>query len=398
MMFKKKTLAAAFVAGFAFAGTASAVTVNQNGLGDLLIAPSYMIGGGWKTDIKVINTSLTQSVVAKVVVHHQTNSSELLDFLIYLSPSDVFNGTFECLIAAANGECTEARMYSEDDSVQQLNSAAFATSSDPAVYPRSVANNGSSLTNLGYITVIESKAYNVAPNAPGVSKSNILAAFNADMANPLATETPNVLTGVTTLRHPAGSAMSLPMVAMADYNNIVKQIIGQDTALGFPNSQATTSDVEDALWSDGYVIPYKNLSLLSFTFPTKMTYRNVARPGQYTFASTVCYGAQIFDNSENTIVGQTVNVSPLPTVVPQCVPEHSWLTIGQASKSLPGFQNLNTNQFTSGWALINYTNSSVSVGQTTAPSVNLGGSGAPGIVTYINSEGTTLTWNYAPSN
>ncbi|HVL09892.1 MAG TPA: hypothetical protein VM512_12155, partial [Burkholderiaceae bacterium] len=74
-MMKKKLLAVAMGAMLA-AGAANAVTVNHAGLGDLLVAPSYFIGGGWQSELKVINTSLTQSVVAKVVIHDNERSEE----------------------------------------------------------------------------------------------------------------------------------------------------------------------------------------------------------------------------------------------------------------------------------------------------------------------------------
>lgn len=87
----KKTLAAALGA-MLMAGSAAAVEVNQGGKGDLLIAPMFMVKGGWKSELKVINTSVTDSAVAKVVFHAPGRSDEVLDFLVFLSPGDVWTG------------------------------------------------------------------------------------------------------------------------------------------------------------------------------------------------------------------------------------------------------------------------------------------------------------------
>lgn len=45
------------------------------------------------TTVRVVNTSDTEAVVAKVVVRNWRNSAELIDFLIFLSPSDIWEGT-----------------------------------------------------------------------------------------------------------------------------------------------------------------------------------------------------------------------------------------------------------------------------------------------------------------
>lgn len=389
---KKKLLATAVGAMLA-AGTAGAVSVNHNGLGDLLIAPAYMIGGGWETEVKVINTSMTQSVVAKVVVHDPVRSSELLDFLIYLSPGDVYVGKLKCTAANAAGVCTASVVESTDDSVQLPNSAAFATVAAPSRITSTGSDGRNPLTNTGYITIIESSAYDVAPFAPGVSKVAIKAAFDASPAVVADALTPNVLTGITTVSNTLnGQSAGLPMVALADYNNRIKQVIGVDSSLGLPRSQATVADIEDALWNDSYVVPYTvgptSASLVSFTFPTKLTYRGVIS-GQYPFAATVCISGDIFDLSENRIVGPTFNISPLPAASSTCVVEQDWLAFNN---------QISVGSFTTGWAKINYVSPTVSAGQTTAASRNLGKSGAPGIVTFINATGPQITWHYAPSN
>ena len=70
-----------------------AVTVEKDGTGDYLIAPAYYAIANWKTELKVVNTNTTRAVAAKVVVRDSKSCDELVDFVIYLTPGDVWTGT-----------------------------------------------------------------------------------------------------------------------------------------------------------------------------------------------------------------------------------------------------------------------------------------------------------------
>ena len=96
--------------GFAFDAT-DHVKIAPNGEGDLMFFPWYLAAsGGWQTQISVINTSACYSTVAKVVIRSHNWSDELLDFLVYLSPNDVWTGYIRY---GAQG----TYLYSEDDSI-----------------------------------------------------------------------------------------------------------------------------------------------------------------------------------------------------------------------------------------------------------------------------------------
>lgn len=69
------------------------VTVEKDGTGDYLIAPAYYAIANWKTELKVVNTNTTRAVAAKVVVRDSKSCDELVDFVIYLTPGDVWTGT-----------------------------------------------------------------------------------------------------------------------------------------------------------------------------------------------------------------------------------------------------------------------------------------------------------------
>ncbi|MBU2887586.1 hypothetical protein KO507_17610 [Gilvimarinus agarilyticus] len=89
---KKKLLPLAMLAGLAgAAGTAQAVHVNSDGLGEALIYPFYTVEEGQNTYVTVVNTTEEYKAV-KVRFIEAENSAEVLDFNLYLSPEDVWTG------------------------------------------------------------------------------------------------------------------------------------------------------------------------------------------------------------------------------------------------------------------------------------------------------------------
>ncbi|MCS6997690.1 MAG: hypothetical protein NZ533_12255, partial [Casimicrobiaceae bacterium] len=83
---KKKLLAAAVAAGAsALAGTAGAVAINADGLGQALIYPYYTARDGQTTFVSVVNTT-TQGKVVKVRFREALNTDDVLDFNLFLSP------------------------------------------------------------------------------------------------------------------------------------------------------------------------------------------------------------------------------------------------------------------------------------------------------------------------
>ncbi len=90
---KRNALTTAVLAGLTgvagLVGTASAVNVNPDGLGQVLIYPYYTARGGNDTLISVVNTTSDAKAV-KVRFLEAMNSTEVLDFNLYLSPFDVW--------------------------------------------------------------------------------------------------------------------------------------------------------------------------------------------------------------------------------------------------------------------------------------------------------------------
>ncbi len=85
----KKLISAAVLVGLA--GSASAVNVNPDGLGQVLLYPYYTTNGGKFTNVQVVNTT-GQAKAVKVRFSEGVNTWEVLDFNLYLSPYDVWTG------------------------------------------------------------------------------------------------------------------------------------------------------------------------------------------------------------------------------------------------------------------------------------------------------------------
>ncbi|SFP30306.1 hypothetical protein [Hydrogenimonas thermophila] len=63
---------------------------SKNLNGDALLFPAFYAGGGFTTEIKIINTSGQYSNVAKVIFFEKETSKEIMDFNVYLSAHDVW--------------------------------------------------------------------------------------------------------------------------------------------------------------------------------------------------------------------------------------------------------------------------------------------------------------------
>ncbi len=90
---KRNNLTTALIAGIAgvagIASVSTAVNLNDDGVGQVLIYPYYTVNNGINTLISVVNT--TEDVKAvKVRFLEGKNSRECLDFNLYLSPYDVW--------------------------------------------------------------------------------------------------------------------------------------------------------------------------------------------------------------------------------------------------------------------------------------------------------------------
>ncbi|WP_374347209.1 hypothetical protein [Chitinimonas sp.] len=370
---KKSLIALSLLAATsAFAGPTQPVTELIGNTGDLLLAPVFNAGQGWNTEIKVVNTSTTLSTVAKVVYYDQKTSAELLDFLIYLSPGDVWTGNTTCL----NATCGSVGVVSTDDSWLKSD-GTFPKVGESVTFP--FARN----QTVGYVGVFEAAAFNAG--AAPLAKTAVKAAYDGLAAGYFVeANTPNILSGKARMVFNAtGVAAALPMTAIANYDNVARLSPQVFTGFGSEagsSSLTTTAQLETLIWGNNWVLPYdsaQGLSIASVTFPTRRTYEcdnaalqcptrgGAAGVGVYPFNNTsdapVVGAVVVRDNAEQAISqpGQ-VTSPPQPTFAPK-FDEVGFLTLSAAANNdntgnaFAGLlNNASTGAFTAGWANLSF--------------------------------------------
>jgi hypothetical protein len=400
------------------AGTLNNVTIADNGIGDVLIAPVFFSNGGWSSELKLVNNSTIYSTAVKVVFHRRSDSREVLDFFVYLSPGDTWTG-----LATQNPTTGLLQVNTAgDDSTPQAPNGVFSASG---------------AADIGYIVVHENAAWNLGP-AP-VSKALIVGRFNDDAAkSAIYSEnanraigqvgTENIISGNLRMLNAANNAAAaLPLVAIANYNNRTPLTLGGLTLLGndqvgnASSSYTDTASVEAQLWGNNYAYTFdaaQGQTLGSVTFPTRNTFDNSNAHGvtfgTYPFRNVqqtpVPASFAVRDMSETILVNaQQVAVpvtSPLPPATPAALPptfaELGFFQIATAGSNVNDQTGtINTvstvNQaantpITRGWVslVLNGVNGSY------ANAV----SGAPAIATQMNTSiignGLRLEWFYPP--
>ena len=157
----KKLLPVAVLSAMAGVNGAHAVSVNPDGLGQVLLYPYYTTESGQDTYINVVNTSDYVKAV-KVRFKESLNSVEVLDFNLYLSPKDHWSVTVTAgatdadaaVIVTADTSCTVPRSLSS----KAVGSTGDIISFRSSLYAGASAGekeNGDDRTKEGYVEIIE---------------------------------------------------------------------------------------------------------------------------------------------------------------------------------------------------------------------------------------------------
>jgi hypothetical protein len=217
---KKKVLVAALIAGLGAVGSAQAVFVNPDGLGQVLIYPYYTVQGddGNVTNIHVVNTT-TQVKAVKVRFLEAMNSREVIDFNLYLSPKDEWTG-------AVVRTSTGAKLVTNDTSCTVPN---IPKGVDGGVAFRATEFAGDSVNGLartreGYLEIIEMGVVTDATRAA--------AATHTSANNP---QTPSNCTTLTSSWQAGGfwsvnaaAGMSAPTGGLYGYGTVLNINDGTD--------------------------------------------------------------------------------------------------------------------------------------------------------------------------
>jgi len=273
------------------------VKQSHGGKGDTLIFPFYAaINGGWETKLTVINTATDRSVVAKVVFNSQIYSMEILDFMLFLTPTDVWTG-----IVRYNPTTGKVEVFSDDDSMLYSKSGTTGTpalvwaSTTPVqqamMPPALLATCNDNPGWMGYVTVYSSAhstsgatyaptqgAGAVSLNAPPVNKQALWRAHEEIPNSAMALDGINVLTGYMEFRNNTiNQKATLQATALKDYDGTIYGTtglhIGALTTFFDITANNAIGEVEAALSKTDLAMYYtdKNLTLHFLTFPTKYT-------------------------------------------------------------------------------------------------------------------------------
>ena len=281
---KKLVLLIMIGAFLAAGGTALALDAEQhviqapNSEGDLMFFPVGVALQGWDTKITVTNTSHNRSAVAKVIVRSAGWSKELLDFLIYLSPTDVWTGTLRQHITLG------PVMYSNDDSCLSGPGVWANTVGSPMNQP--LMNACDNDTNeIVYVTVIEAWSSNDVENQhgedipksdlcdPPVSKDHIYDAYHDHFSD--TNDTPfNILTGHYELSILGALTVGDRAEVLRDYDNNDRLLATTVDEIG-TGADNNLCEIEAVLSKNHLAMPYYNdatkLALHWVTFVTKLT-------------------------------------------------------------------------------------------------------------------------------
>ncbi len=361
---KKKLLSSAMAlglaSGFTFSG-ANAVEVAADGTGQVLLGPLYVVAARHAetnevlvrgtTHIRIINPSSTHAVKARIAFRSKVNCTEVLDFILYLSPMDVWRGR---LVNVDD----QAYLMSEDDSVRNLPwDDSFASVEGKAanvqLFDVNLAPND--YNEMGLFEVIGAYSARGTVKTPlgnvvvrqGMSKFELRKIFDTSMETLLDPSYNNCTVGATgdcVIRtdDPAtvqlrgevsidigNDKISYPMVALDQGGNLadinggkvianphydVEASLSINMGNKFGVDQSNTiSDIEAALSANSFISANENNSIVFVSFPTK--YEHFLRPPidawEFPFNSTgsVDYTLRLFDNEENEVKSTGIAVS-----------------------------------------------------------------------------------------
>ena len=162
--FKKKSLYAALAGASALGvtGAAQAVSVNPDGLGQVLIYPYYttqdkILGVSPFSSLLSVVNSTTSTKAVKVRFNEGRNSKEVLDFNLFLSPRDVWTAAVLAMPHVTGDRTYGAGVASYDKSCtvpQVSNNASAPTPFVNYVY----ASDGTDPTLLAMVLTEPGKA------------------------------------------------------------------------------------------------------------------------------------------------------------------------------------------------------------------------------------------------
>jgi hypothetical protein len=210
---------------FADAPSTSTLTFSQRGVGHILYVPYFSTQEGNVTALSIVNTDVKNGKVLKVRFRGASNSDDVYDFQVFLSPGDVWTA------GVAQGTDGRSRLDTADKSctLPANVNGAFITSRIPAA-------GGNAETREGYIEILT-----MADIVMGDSGSDQRALYTATKhVKAVAPCTTSVLNALT--YENAGQYMAAPTTGiMANWSIInVNRIVAYSGAAAAIEARAST--------------------------------------------------------------------------------------------------------------------------------------------------------------
>ncbi|MBF0574061.1 MAG: hypothetical protein HQK69_09945 [Desulfamplus sp.] len=402
---------------FAFDASArddsSRVTVGQNYYGDVLLGQIYQTQWNYSSTIKVINTSTTRAIVAKVVFRSAVCSTDVRDFVIYLTPTDMWEGEVR---VDANGA---VEIYSTDDSVlasreydwdgtAACNPFTGVWASEETPFRVGFVAAGAGDTNLfGHIEVhglaaypatapldkdTLAMAYGNMAGVPAVGIAGLIACdFNLDGD---VEDVPNVLTGILSLENSYFDQLtSINMTALKNWND-TPIFINTTSSSGLNlSTDNTVVETEAALAKTEYSIPFDfsaDTGYADTIIINMLPTHYLAGTGGSGIFTITCSGLaglvyNVYDMMETRLISYLSPVRFLNTL-----PEVSMQAL------LPNIRQAVAAGYEKGWVKVTLPGAGTGIAMDGVSRVNY--AGAPIINSYINvNQNGDLDWSYAAS-
>lgn len=197
---------------------ANFLEANPNGIGHILLVPYYSAQGGNDTYINLVNTDMRNGKAVKVRFRGASNSDDVLDFTVYLSPGDHWSAT----ITKPAGQDLPIIKTSDKSCTQPAIPAAGQSFIVSRLHPNLPAADRAGETREGYVEIFNMADIppTAAPDATAVPP--VLPTLYTDIEH--VTGTPRAST--------AGVCASARLTAVLN-SNPVGTTYAQAQALGF---------------------------------------------------------------------------------------------------------------------------------------------------------------------
>jgi hypothetical protein len=358
----KKTILAGLIS--AIVTSASAVEVNTNGDGEVLLSPYYTVQNGQNTYISIVNTT-DNSKAIKVRFRESYNSRDVLDFNLYMSPYDVWTAGIvptkaggaklitndtSCTVPTIPQDGVEFRPYAYDGTTLPVDGAPTDITRTAEGHFELIEMGVADQANLGVWDANGNGVSDVTHDANGVPENCQTMTSNWEKtggwflnnhANMLA-PTGGLFGSVHIINVGTGTDFSVPVTALDNFSNVSIHSNPGTLQPNLSNATPISKVLHDGVtyvdtWTNGIDAVSAVLMRNSFgeqytvnsavdastswvvTFPTKTEYVDTAKhnaPFTEDFNGKSCDSSinVIFDREEaHTVVDNGIDFSPMPT-------------------------------------------------------------------------------------